>query len=781
MSVIMSVDALAYEAINKCFRNAIVGLIRTKLSDALGEHWETKLASMFNDWDGVARSAVSAATNGVVERQARDNADLLSVNHFYNIFERYFLELVEEALRPDGDALKPFKNSLLASFREIKSVRDPISHPPEQDLSPFDALNVVYNASKILRLLQLTEAMERLEEVRQELAQRAAADSHAPQATSAVTACSLPPREEMYDQFVGRSAELEHLWQWLADPSAGRWVLVGEGGKGKSTIAYQFCNTVRLTGAGDLAGVFWLSAKRRRYFESTVVDVESPDFCDLNSALDKILRDYGWSSDVHKSVDAKRAQVLDLLRSLPCLLAVDDLDSIESEYEDVVEFFTYDAPRTGSKILITSRRQYVGMSRCSTKVSGLPRDDASQFLSVTAERLGLSGNGALLSRHEKIIEITEGSPLYMEDLLRLCRMHAVDKAIDRWRQEAGDAARRYALQRERELLTKVAADVLDACCLAGVGLTVAQLERILNQPESEVIGALGELEKAFLVPSAVLIDDVPTFRVNRNLESMARRDLRQDPGRLPLRNAVDAVVGNRRGRADDKAEDLKRQVRVLITARRLPEAVSTGERALSEYPNHPEILGTLALAYARSSPPQVADARRAWARAGQLLCSSQDIYVEWTRFEEDQQDWGRMAAAAQIGVANCGVDKFALLQIAGYAQSRVGQAQARALDTSSAQQSLERAKELLKQALHAARRWGAPDQVVSKTYRGLVLNAQAMRDGKDIAYWLEQWLDWKPNDPHAIQECERQAQHYVQLRGLLPSASGAGAAESVGS
>ncbi len=190
-----------------------------------------------------------------MERKAVDNADLLSVNHFYSIFEKYFVQLVDERLRPDGDALKPFKNALLSSFRDIKAVRDPISHPPETDLSPFDALQVVFNAGRVLRLLGLDSALRQLEDLRQELARRAAgaSDSIPVEPGRSAVLSSLPPREEMYDQFVGRTAELERLWEWLVDQSAGRWVLVGEGGKGKSTVAYQFGNSGALRCIGGPA------------------------------------------------------------------------------------------------------------------------------------------------------------------------------------------------------------------------------------------------------------------------------------------------------------------------------------------------------------------------------------------------------------------------------------------------------------------------------------------------------------------------------------------------
>ena len=134
----------------------------------------------------------------------------------------------------------------------------------------------------------------------------------------------------------------------------------------------------------------------------------------------------------------------------------------------------------------------------------------------------------------QIAEITEGSPLYMEDVLRLCRHLPADKAIEKWKQHSGDSARKYALERELELLSRPARDIIDACSLSKVGFTVAQLERVTGHDEDSVMAGLRELEKAYLVPGSVLVDGDPTFTVNQNLRWLVRRKIAKSEGRMIL-------------------------------------------------------------------------------------------------------------------------------------------------------------------------------------------------------------------------------------------------------
>ncbi|MCM4082186.1 hypothetical protein [Paractinoplanes hotanensis] len=173
----LSVETLAYEAIQKQFRNAIVRFLRRRLVAAFPDDWQNMLRSVFKkEWDSIERSSLLASATATVSREAIDDFDLLSVNHFYNVFERFFRDLVDDSLYPpDEQGAKAFKSALLGCLRDIKALRDPISHPPQTDLPVHDALNVVHNATRVLRLLGLEPDLQGLLDVRTELVRRAAA------------------------------------------------------------------------------------------------------------------------------------------------------------------------------------------------------------------------------------------------------------------------------------------------------------------------------------------------------------------------------------------------------------------------------------------------------------------------------------------------------------------------------------------------------------------------------------------------------------------------------
>lgn len=755
----VSVDSLIYEAVQRNFRNAVVRQIRAGLVRTKGADWAAAVRSCMTgeEWGRANASASSAQASGELGRGPVDDADLLGVNHFYNIFDRYFDSIVPEASRSSSDLDKVTKKVLLANFKSIKDIRDPLSHPPEDSIAPFDALNIVYKLIHTMKILQMQGATEykQIVNIQGELLKRAAGNGEGP--TGSITPLStLPPREEVYEQFVGRTTELEELWKWLADESSARWVLVGEGGKGKTTIAYQFADIVRSSRVSGINAVLWMSAKRRRFDEGSAAVIRTPDFFDLESALDKILIDFGWSNLISKSIDVKIWETKQLLTELPSLVVVDDLDSIDSENEDVVEFLTYDAPRTGSKILLTSRRLYFGMRRSSTIVKGLPKEDAVAFLAMMSEKMGI--NSSALQRHfPEIIQVTEGSPLYMEDLLRLCRSLPADKAILKWKQNAGDASRRYALEREIEMLSPTATSVLNACCLARAALTIAQLERIVGTSEDELLEAMDQLEKAYLVPGSVLVDGEPTFRVGDNLAWLVRRQLTESPSNQTLRAAVENVVGGASRRSGGVVDDHVRQIRVLTYSDRAGQAVEAAERFALEpgFAGEPSFLSAFAHAYASIDPPRVADARENWLRAAQLGLSNVESYVQWCLFEDSQEDWGRLLAAAELGIANCRSDQYKLLQFAGYASTRIAKWHARSQNSVSAKSSLDRADRFFRDALDSAARSNASASFVSKIYRGLVLAAQERKDPNKMNSWIQEWVKKMPKDFAAIEEQRR--------------------------
>lgn len=120
----------------------------------------------------------------------------------------------------------------------------------------------------------------------------------------------LPEKGEIIIDFVGRTEELHILHDRLFKHDLNRWALAGDGGKGKSAIAYQFCTQIKERCPASLNAVLWLSAKRHRFREGNIETISQPDFCDLPSLLDAILGEYGIADDLNLPISEKKSLIL---------------------------------------------------------------------------------------------------------------------------------------------------------------------------------------------------------------------------------------------------------------------------------------------------------------------------------------------------------------------------------------------------------------------------------------------------------------------------------------
>lgn len=209
-----------YIAIQRVFRNAVVKYLRERLRAAFGSNAEAELRKPFKaeEWEKVRVGAEEPRALQAVTNDIIDDFDLLSVNHFFNIFDKHW-----NVLKPDDKELNAgsdvVKRGLLGFLREVKAVRDPISHPPEADLTREDAFRVIDSARRALATLRLPEATELTASLNEIWS--AAVEPPTP------LAAKLPPNDAIVQRFVGRDAELLDLWSWLTDPDARRWLLVG--------------------------------------------------------------------------------------------------------------------------------------------------------------------------------------------------------------------------------------------------------------------------------------------------------------------------------------------------------------------------------------------------------------------------------------------------------------------------------------------------------------------------------------------------------------------------
>ncbi len=512
---------------------------------------------------------------------------------------------------------------------------------------------------------------------------------------------NLPAREQVAVEFVGRSSELAHLWSWFTDPHRRRWMLAGDGGKGKTAIAYEFATQVVEAVPKGIDSVVWLSAKRRELIDGVVRTREAPDFVDLESLLDAFLRAIGFTEKLSLPLPDKREYVLELFRELPCLLIADDIDSLDQDAEDAVEFLTVDAPATKSKVLLTSRRIPYGLGTSSTQVVGLAGEDGAAFIASRVRLHALDTAAFGPDVVAAVLNVTDGSPLYVEDLLRYCAVVPVAKAIAEWRKAGGDAARRYALEREFDMLSPVARQIVLACCASGDPVSLPEIQAATGLPETAVANDLPSIQNLFLVSKPRLIENVQRFDTNLNTRALV---LSLYEGKEALRRIQEGLAAIR-GTSETKRSDVTayiRQASALERLDKLRDAEAVLRAGLETLPSNADLIGQLGVLYARWRPAaRVNEARTSFERAAQLKCRRERVYAEWSELEgEEELEWRAAAAAAEKGLALVG-DSARLLFLAGYAHSRLGQELRRGLHRERAREELDDGHHKLRRALEA--------------------------------------------------------------------------------
>ena len=114
----MDNTTVLFNAIQRVYRNAVVGLIRDRMTNAFGKHAVAEIESLFQKeialadgrivrrWQAVKEAAQERRSGGTGELSTpiRDDFELLGVEYFFNVFEKYFDVLCpEHAAKPKKD------------------------------------------------------------------------------------------------------------------------------------------------------------------------------------------------------------------------------------------------------------------------------------------------------------------------------------------------------------------------------------------------------------------------------------------------------------------------------------------------------------------------------------------------------------------------------------------------------------------------------------------------------------------------------------------------------
>lgn len=752
----LSNDTIAYQAIQRTLRNCVVDALRQRLSPAMQDP-NQQIRGLFReeDWESARDAARLAREAGYVRRHPRDVFDELDVSQFHNVVEKYFTDMFPVSELPDSYRRKE-KQAVLGWIRDIVGVRHPMSHPLQDDMPAADLMRVLDSCRRLADRFACEEASNELDSLYTSVISHTISLEGGRHPSVQV---QLPPRESVVVDFIGRERELATLWRWLLDPLSRRWLLSGDGGKGKSSTAYQFAANVASQPPRSIDGILWISAKLRRFEEGESVDIDDPDFWDLDSAFDQLLLFYGEREATSFPTEAKRELALVRLNELPMMLIVDDLDSIPEESDEVIDFFTTDVAQTQSKILVTSRRPFPGYGRAKTSIGGFNLDETRDFLQSRIRLLELPIADFAERQADEVHNLCEGSPLYIEDLLRLAKSDGLRRAMQLWRDHRGDEARSYALRREMEMLTSDAREVLHVLSLSKSPLSVLEVAHVLGWTERKITDGIRELERMYLVPSAELVEDVPRFQLHPNLSALVKREFAETERAHELRTAIAGVTGG------DPMAGLRREVREYLS--QAHAAFARGDRELAERtlragleecPNQPALYEKLAWISKVGNPRRAVDARKYWKRAYELGATEESMYREWLMMEIDEQEWLKAAEVAERWLTRVDSNSPQALQLGGYARSRLGQDYKRRAPDAALEQ-LRMADGMLARALNLK---GGKGRHVdrSRANRAYVVNAQSLAElgaekPETVRVRSRTWLDKMPDDPRALDNARR--------------------------
>ena len=536
----------------------------------------------------------------------------------------------------------------------------------------------------------------------------------------------------------------------------------GDGGAGKSAVAYEFATRIRDMSPDDYLVAGWVSAKSEEFREGQS-RVIRPDFTTIPSAIASLLGTlYPWELDDARGDEAKnQASLLRNIDEMPALVVIDDIDTI-LENAALVEFLTYGLTKNKSKFLFTSRTKLHTLQ--GTEVCGFSGDELAEFLASRCVMYEVPKEAAL-ERMKHIESVTRGYPLYIDDLLRLASVMPLEQAIEEWGHRKGDAARSYALERQLARLGGATKDVVIAVCRAKSPVSLLELTNVVGMGEEDVIDAVRQLRESFLVSSATGEDAVPRFEMNNNTRRLVESTFRKDPTYREIGAAFAAITGDIKSliRTRTIGSSISRAA-VYLRQGEGEQAIEVLDGALDQSPNDPDLLGAKGWIYKSMKPPKLELARQSFDRAYQLGASKLDTYWHWAMMETDEVMWPEAIAAAEKGLEKVG-NHADLLFLAGHARSRLAKRLQSEFQHARALTEASKAHALLVDAIGALKESGGTTPL-GRSYRATVLNLEMLEKWDEVAHYLTKW---RQDAAEAIQEseAERLSYNYPQVRQAL--------------
>jgi NB-ARC domain len=530
---------------------------------------------------------------------------------------------------------------------------------------------------------------------------------------------NLPDRNFICPQFVGRDSVVNALWRWLGDDLSHVRVLAGEGGLGKSSIAYEFAERVSETPDAPFEQVMWLTAKERQFqaFDDQYVQVPERHYTSYEELLVAICGRLPFTvAELDGATPLElRRMIKQGLSATASLVIVDDVDSLPAEEQRQVLELGIMLGNSSSRLLLTTRFNQSFSNDNVIKLSGLSLvHEFPLYLEALRERLVFQKLSD--QEIEKIHQTSDGSPLFSESLLRLLKWNSLSDAIAQWKGERGTAVRAAALKREVELLTPEAQRVLLTVALLGEASTV-ELCEVLGDPSEMIERSLSHLESLFLVAAPALAS-VPRFRVPDNTRRLVvdpTTVLVTDRARLERDISTFRKKGEGTPTKDGRVAAGISQAGALLRIGDVPRALATIKDVRRRTQDHFDLLSYQATLHLKEVPPQIEQARTLARRAFTAGCRKPEVFECWFEAEWKAENFVGALEAAEAALANksSGMQDWTVRKSAALASKASDQAKAGSLNGAIA--TMCEASEALRAAVSKYRREDAADLESTQT------------------------------------------------------------------
>jgi KaiC/GvpD/RAD55 family RecA-like ATPase len=265
---------------------------------------------------------------------------------------------------------------------------------------------------------------------------------------------NLPDKNFICSNFVGRESILNELWRWFGEPLSYAKLLAGDGGKGKTSIAYEFADQVCRAKPYNIEKVIWLTAKSKQFIG--IIDdyrsIPETHFQDTESLLKAICSELAVMDEEIEGVSVRLLEITlkNALSTISCLVVIDDVDSTELEQQKMILETAMRVANPNARFLLTTRMNFSYSIDTCIRIEGMEPEEYTEYVQSLLDRHKLPRLSK--SRIEKMRTTTDGSPLFTESLVRL-RSHGMnfDEALKDWQGKMGSEVRVAALEREIKL------------------------------------------------------------------------------------------------------------------------------------------------------------------------------------------------------------------------------------------------------------------------------------------------------------------------------------------